>query len=336
MIKIGLIGTGFMGSMHASCYEALAGKVGFQVTAVADDNFENATKLAAKFGAKAYSSGEQLILEADVNTIDICLPTFLHTKHALLALEQGHNVFIEKPVCLTEDEAHQLLDKSSKSPGKVMVGHCIRFWTEYQYLKEVTDNSTFGKIISGVFKRISPRPDWGWNNWLLDGKRSGSSALDLHIHDVDYVRYLLGEPESTVSSAVNKDGFADHIFSTYKYGEAVISLEGSWEYPVGFPFEMSYRVRFEQATLTFSSSNGGVDVYTEKGEHYRPQLEGDAPQDSAALEGGGNLSSLGGYYNELLYFLQCLTEDKEITVSPLEEGIASFRLARREIASALK
>ncbi|QTH40122.1 Gfo/Idh/MocA family oxidoreductase [Cohnella sp. LGH] len=334
MIKIGLIGTGFMGKMHAACYEALAGKANFQVTAVADDNADNAAKIAEKFGAKVYSSGEQLIREADVNTIDICLPTFLHTKHALQALERGHDVFIEKPVCLEEEEAAQLLEAKAKSSGKVMVGHCIRFWPEYEYLKKLKDEGTYGAMISGVFKRVSPRPTWGWNDWLLDGKRSGSAALDLHIHDVDYVRYLLGEPDSTTSMAVNNGGYADHIFSTYKYGKTVVSLEGSWGYPEGFPFEMSYRVKFEQATVTFTSS--GLDVYTEAGEHLRPELAGDAPEDGASSDVGGNVSSLGGYYNELLYFLRCLEENKEITVSPLEEGIASFRLARREIAAGIR
>lgn len=77
-----------MGKMHAACYEALAGKANFRVTAVADDDAEQAAKLAERFGAEVYDSGARLIREADVNTIDICLPTFLHTEHALLAMER--------------------------------------------------------------------------------------------------------------------------------------------------------------------------------------------------------------------------------------------------------
>src|SRR5262245_1818504 len=110
MIKIGLIGAGFMGGTHAACYEALLGIGCFNVTAVADLDSARAEKLAHKFGAKVYLSGKDLIEKADVNTVDICLPTFLHTEHALSAMEKGFNVFIEKPVCLHEEEAVKLLE----------------------------------------------------------------------------------------------------------------------------------------------------------------------------------------------------------------------------------
>lgn len=333
MIKVGLIGVGFMGSTHALCYEVLAGSVDFQVTAVADLNSETAHKIARKFGAKVYASGAELIEQADVNTIDICLPTYLHTVHALQAIEKGYDVFIEKPVCLIESEAERLLEAQRKSGVKVMVGHCLRFWPEYEALKQLHEQKTYGSFLSGVFTRVSPRPAWGWEDWIHDPQRSGTVALDLHIHDVDYVRYLLGEPDKISSEVIHSDGKIEHIFGQFRYGSGVASLEASWNYPSGFPFEMSYRVKYEQATVLFSSlKSPSLTIYGNDGSVIVPELAED--EQSRDEERGGNISSLGGYLNELRYFLSCLDRGEDIRNATLADGVASFRLVMREIERA--
>jgi predicted dehydrogenase len=333
MIKIGLIGAGFMGSMHASCYEALAERGDFRVTAVADDDADKASKLAAKFGADVFPSAESLIREADVNTIDICLPTFLHFETAAAAMNKGFNVFIEKPVCLTEHEAEQLLELQRRTNTQAMVGQCIRFWPEYVELKRLVAERTYGRICSGVFKRISPRPGWAWNGWLHDSLKSGSAALDLHVHDVDFVRSLFGDPDRLSAETVNTDGANGHIFSLYRYGDAVISLEGGWNYPGSFPFEMAYRVSFEKATVVFSSAaSPTLRIYENDGGVIEPKLAAT----SAVGEGGGNISSLDGYYNELQYFLDCLSSGRMIGESTLQDGCDSLRLTLREIAAAAR
>lgn len=332
MVKIGLIGAGFMGGTHAACYEALSGNGCFRVTAVADLHGERAGKLAAKFGAKVYLSGRELIEKGDVNAVDICLPTYLHTEHALAAMENGYHVFIEKPVCLHEHEAVKLLEMKKKTGVQAAVGHCIRFWPEYVYLKKLVDSNTYGKFISGVFKRISPRPLWG-EEWLLDGKKSGSAALDLHIHDVDYVRYILGIPDCIKGELTTVNGNNEHIFSLYKYKDAEVSIEGGWDYPSGMPFEMEYRVKFEKAAVIFNSGRTpSLMLYNEDGTIIQPVPEQEFDSKSEGL--GGNLSSLGGYYNEIKYFLECLKNGDAVKVAPLEEGIESFRLTMKEIKAA--
>ena len=80
MLKIGLIGCGFMGTMHANCYKNLEG---VELCAFADIRKENAVKLAEGTNAVIYSDGMELIENADVDIIDICLPTYLHCKYAL-------------------------------------------------------------------------------------------------------------------------------------------------------------------------------------------------------------------------------------------------------------
>ncbi|MFD0713601.1 Gfo/Idh/MocA family protein [Paenibacillus sp. GCM10027626] len=335
MIKIGLIGAGFMGMTHALCYEALAGSADFQVTAVADDDPARAQKIADKFGAKVFADGTQLIEQADVNTIDICLPTFLHARHALLAMERGYHVFIEKPVCLEEEEAVQLLEVQKRTGANVMVGHCLRFWPEYAALKQIHTGQRYGKFISGVFSRISPRPAWGWQDWIHNVSRSGSVALDLHIHDVDFVRYLLGEPDEVSSQAVYAGTNIEHIFSQYHYGEAVVSLEATWDCPAHFPFEMSFRVKYEQAVIVFSCQKSPtLKIYGNDGSEIVPDLKTEAS--TANADRGGNISDLGGYLYELRYFLDRLAAGEPIVNASLTDGVASFRLAIKEIGLAAR
>ena len=191
MIKVGLIGCGFMGNMHANCYKNIDG---VKLVAVADLRKEKAEEIAD--GATIYSDGIDLINNADVDVIDICLPTYLHAKYALMAMEKVKYLFVEKPVTLTSDEAKALIEKSKETGCNVQVGQVIRFWDEYVELKKIIESGVYGKVLNANFRRISPKPGWGWEDWLLDVSRSGGAAQDLHIHDTDYVLSVFGEPES--------------------------------------------------------------------------------------------------------------------------------------------
>lgn len=332
MIKVGLIGAGFMGNMHATCYEALK-EEGIIIVAVADVRNSYATKIAKQFGASIYNDGMSLINEADVDIIDICLPTYLHTEHAIEAMKKNRHVFIEKPVCLTKSEGDKLLLAQKETNKLVMVGQCIRLWDEYVYLKNIVEKNKYGEVITATFKRISPLPTWAWNNWLHKVELSGSVALDMHIHDSDFIRYLLGEP-SNVNAVASRDseGIIQQMFTTYEYLNKVVLAEVCWNYPDSFPFCMEYRVKLENATIVYDCTKSPtLIVYPTHGESFTPKLKHKFTENSDL---GGNVSSLGGYYNELKYFIKKIKEKGTIEVAPLKEGIKSVNLVLDEISSA--
>jgi len=326
MLKVGLVGCGYMGGMHSACYKQIPGA---KIVAVADVRPEKAEEMAKVHGAEIYATGAELIENADVDIVDICLPTYLHTEHAVQAMKKGRNVFVEKPVCLTKEEGALLLQTEKETGVKVQVGQVIRMWDEYVWLKEITDKKEYGEVQSAVFKRVSPLPTWAWDNWLHDAKRSGSMALDLHIHDVDYMRYLLGEPDDFTSRAVRNDaGVIEQIFTTFTYGKAAVLVEGCWDYPTDFPFAMEFRVKFEKATAVLDGN--GLTVYLKDGGLVKPEL-------ATAFEGdndiGGNVSSLGGYFNELKYFIDKLSANETPSVAPLSEAVKSVELILDEMNS---
>lgn len=325
MIKIGLVGFGFMGSMHASCYKEIPGT---KVVAVAGLKNESDIEIVGK-DVEVYQTGMELIEKADVDVIDICLPTFLHTSHAVAAMKKGRKVFLEKPACLTREDCELLLRTQKETGATVQVGHLIRFWDEYKYIKDVYDKREFGEIISATFRRRSAHPAWTFNNWLHDPAKSGTVVHDMHIHDADFVRYLLGEPDKfSASAARDEHGLISHFFSTFYYKNARISFEACWDFPEDFTFDASFCVKFEKATVLFEA--GKFRLYREGGGCEDIILEN---KFEGQTDLGGNISSLGGYYNELKYFIEKISSGQEPVIAPLSEGVKSVLLMLDEIES---
>ena len=152
----------------------------------------------------------------------------------------------------------------------------------------------------------------------------------MHIHDVDYIRYLLGEPNKIQSVGQRgQDGQLQQIFTSYVYDHAIATAEACWDYPTNFPFSMSYRVKFEKATVVFDSAvTPALQVYPQNGEPFSPEI---VPEYAGDNQAGGNLSSLGAYYNELKYFVQHLQSGEPIAINTLDEAVKSALLTLQEI-----
>ena len=328
MLKVGLIGCGGMGSFHANCYGALRDKV--ELTAVADLDESKARAVTEKFGGEIYASAEELLASAEVDIIDICLPTYLHTEYAVKAMEKGCHVFLEKPVCLNLEQANLLLDAEKRTGKKVQIGQVVRFFKEYKWVKETKDNDTYGKILSASFIRRSQKVTWGWDNWYHKPECSGSMALDLHIHDVDFIRYLLGEPDEVCSSNATRsaDGVIQQIYTTYRFDDTIVTSEGCWDYPLCFTFTSGFVVKFEKATVV--SKEGSLVVYPEDGEKFEPDLN----EEFKGEVEGINLTSLGAYYDEIKHFINTVENDLPVTIAPLSEAVKSLELDLKEITLA--
>lgn len=323
MMKIGLIGCGFMGNMHANCYRNIEGVT---LSAVADIRREKAEEVAN--GAQIFADGMDLIRNADVDVIDICLPTFLHAEYAMAAMEKVRYVFIEKPVALTNEQAQSMLEKAAQTGCQVQVGQVIRFWDEYVALKQIIEEGTYGSVINANFRRISPRPGWGWKDWLLDATFSGGAAQDLHVHDIDYVLSVFGEPEKFFSVKNIHSEKNSYINTIMQYKDYVVSVEGTWDLPGTHPFEATFRVVFENATV--ENAGGKFLCYTNSGIE-EIKIEKKALASSNA---GGNISDLGGYYNELVYFTDRAKAGERIEKATLSDASKSLAFVLQEIANA--
>ena len=329
-MKVGILGAGFMGGMHLACYQALA-ELGVQVTAIADTNQEGAAKLAGQVGAQVFTSGMELMDKGDVDVVDICLPVHMHTEHAVYAMEKGLAVFCEKPAAIRDEELDLLLETQRRTGAKCMIGHVVRFMPEYAWLKKAVAENRYGRLLSGSFYRLSPRPGWSRNNWLHNPSFSGGVSYDMHMHDVDYVRYLLGDPGKIQAAAYrDQQGLIQQIMVLYSYGEdTAVSIEAGWDYPPEFAFDAGFRVKLQEATVLYK--NNVLTVYPNSGEAFQPQLEKYVGQ-SAGIK--GNISDLGGYYDELKYFVEGLQGKNDLSRSSLAEAVQSIRLIHKEVSAA--
>lgn len=313
MIKIGLIGCGFMGKMHSECYKIIPD---VEVVAVADVRREKAEEIANGTNATIYNSAKELIENANVDAIDICLPTFLHAQYALDAMDKVKYLIVEKPLALTVEEGKALIEKANTTGCKVQVGQCMRFSTIYGVLKDIVKSNKYGKPVYGTFHRISPRPDWGWEDWLLDYTRSGGAAQDLHVHDIDYMLYLFGRPEKTT---VHKNSIGEknsYIVTTMQYKDFVITVEGGWDMPGTYAFSEGFRVRFERGAIEYK--NGQIMVYDDN-----TAKEVELESSVGSVE-GGNISDLGEYFYELTYFTDRIKANEKIEEASLKLGFETL------------
>ena len=336
-MKVGVIGCGGMGTTHYLSMKALSDEMDLEVVALADCRPEFLERAMEKFpNAKGYSSGNELIENEALDIVHICLPSNLHVSHAVAAMEKGMNVFIEKPVCLTEAEGEQLLETEKKTGVKAMVGQVVRSTPEYRYLKKLYDDKTYGTLKSIVMQRVSGRVKWGFDNWFHDENRSGSVVLDLHVHDLDFLRYMLGEPNSfDVKASAYKNGMINQIITSYEFQDTFAVVEGIWDESPALKFRPGFRACFEDATLVFDGlENPSLTIYKTNGEIENPEVESDYAGEGNLA--GINISDLGPYYTEIKYFAECVRDGKPSEIAPLSEGVKSVEWAIREWKAAKK
>jgi predicted dehydrogenase len=331
MTRVGLIGAGFMGSMHGTVYSQLPD---VKIAGIADIRGEKVKSLAKKLKTIPYYDAEQLFNKQDISMIDICLPTFLHKEYVIKAANAGKDVICEKPIALSVEDAEEMIEACKKNNVRFMVAHVIRFWPEYKFLKEAYDSKKYGELRTLSCKRVSPMPTWGWRDWLLNQDESGGAVADLHIHDTDFILYLMREKPNKIYSRILKKGNMDtHIYSTFTYDNGtVIISEGGWDFPASFPFEMSYLARFDKAVVEFNTSKSpSLVVYEASGKVEKPTFE------TIKADGvEGNIEDLGGYFYEIRYFVDHVTHSKPFGIVTPEDAKESLALLLKEKESAEK
>jgi len=327
-IKVGIVGFGFIGKMHLSVYLKNPDAEVVTICDLSKDALkkENLTKGGnidlGEIDEKklnqiaAYSDFDEFLNHDGLDLVDVCLPTYLHCDYTVRALGKGKHVICEKPMSLTLKEADKMIAAAEKSGKSLFIAHCIRFWPEYVWLKQAVDENRYGRVGAAIFKRVSPMPTWTWENWIIDEKRSGDAALDLHVHDTDFVNYLFGKPQEVFSrGAAVVTGGMDMITTQYIYKDVSMVLAiGSWGSPSNYPFEMAFTVLCEKATIEFSSSKKPtLIVYKADGSIEHPEVD-----------------KADGYTREIEYFLNCVKDGKKPTMVTPQDGRFAVEFVLRE------
>jgi UDP-N-acetylglucosamine 3-dehydrogenase len=251
MYGVGVIGCGGMGSGHAGRFAALPDA---EVVACADIRPEAAQRLADRFGARAYSTGEELLDDSRVNIVVVCTPTPLHPRLIEAAATRGKHVFCEKPLARTLADARRAIDAANRAGVKLMVGHVLRFFPEYALAKQILDDGTLGRPAVARTTRNSGHPRTV-GDWYGDPDQSGGVMLDMIIHDFDFLLWCFGEAERVYCKALAYRGpqFTDYGLATVRFRNRVIAhVEGSWAHPPG-TFYTKLEIAGDQGVLEYDS-----------------------------------------------------------------------------------
>lgn len=174
------------------------------VVAVCDIVPQKADELAAIYHAKAYYTIEDLLAaEKAVSVVSICTPNGLHAPHSILALQAGHHVLCEKPLCIDVEDGKKMIAAAEEAGKKLFVVKQNRYNPPVIFLKELINSGKLGKIYSFQVNCFWNRPPAYYTGWKGTNALDGGTLFTQFSHFIDLIYWLLGDVDSVKTSAKN-------------------------------------------------------------------------------------------------------------------------------------
>jgi predicted dehydrogenase len=290
MVRVGLVGIGFMGWIHSLAYRRSERAT---LTAFASQDSKKRTGdwrgIQGNFGPPGeqididglhvFESLNELVQSPDIDVVDICLPPHLHTSAAVLAMEHGKDVFIEKPVALTLPAIQKIRETAKRTGRLALVAHVLPYMGPFAIATEIARSGKYGKPIGGYFKRVISDPTWIPD--FYDPNKVGGPLVDLHVHDLHWIQLLFGKPRRVHAVGRRLGDVAKYVHVLYEFDSpdiAVSSSSGVIDGP-SRPFTHGFELHLEQATLQFefaAFSDAGetmpFKIITRDGKLIRPEI----------------------------------------------------------------
>lgn len=186
-IRIGIIGAGFMGGIHAAVVSSLPDA---QVVAVADVDADRAAQLAATCGARSYRDHGEMFAAERLDAALICTPESRHRQAVVDAARAGCHLFVEKPLASTLEDADAMIEACRQAGVLLSVGYILRFEACYAAMQEAIARGQVGRVLTSYARR---------NATIEEGRRLGgrTSVINyLAVHDIDQM--IWQRPERSV------------------------------------------------------------------------------------------------------------------------------------------
>lgn len=231
VIRVGLVGSGFVADLHAYSYKNFVHDA--ELVAVASPH--NADKFAREHGIpQAFSDYRQLLDMKEIDVVSLCLPNDLHHAVTVAAAKAGKHVICEKPLCVTLEEADDMIATCDQEGVMLLYAEELLFAPKYVRAKKLVEEGAVGEpfLVKQSEEHSGPHMPWFW-----DVNRSGGGVLlDMGCHSIEYTRWVLGKPQvksvtAYMDTFVHKDRTKgeDHAFCIIEYADnKVAMIEDSW------------------------------------------------------------------------------------------------------------
>ena len=271
-VKVGIIGSGFEADIHAAAFQIMPEEA--EVVAVASPTTGHAEDLAKKYGIpRVFVDYREMLKERDIEMVTITAPNFLHARMTLDIADAGKHVVCEKPLCMTLEEADEMIDTCRKQGVLLLYAEELFFTPKYVKAREMADQGAFGKVylVKQSEKHFGPHSEWFW-----DMDRSGGGALmDLGCHGIAFCYWFLDRPpihsvlcQMGTYVHADKTRGEDHSICILEFGNGAVGLvEDSWTRRGG----MDDRIEvYGDAGVTYANllMGNALPTYSEHGYGY--------------------------------------------------------------------
>jgi predicted dehydrogenase len=313
MIRIGLAGTGSMGSTHAKAFQSIPGVA---VVGVVGRDLGRASTVASSLNARPYTDLETMLRTEKPEVLDCTLPTFLHRRAVESGLAHGCQIICEKPLALTVEDGQAMIAAAQTAGARLLVGQVVRFFPEYRRVAAALREGAVGTPVSLALLRQGAYPT-GRDNWFRDDDRSGGVFVDLMLHDLDWALTHLGPAERVYAKLVYRREpvwFAQATATVRHRSGAISQITATWGNPSGFV-----------TSIELAGDGGLIRHHSQESRALTSYLVEDQRE-----TGGVSLPNLSAsedpYRTELAHFIDAIAGRAEPSVLP-EQSLAALALA---------
>ncbi len=319
MLKAGLLGLGTIGRTHKGNYDRIAEENGpVKVEAYFDMSEEAFSETG---DARTYTDIDELLEKEKgrLDYIDICLPTFMHKDVAVKAMKMGYHVLCEKPMALNFEDAKEMCDVSKETGKTLMVAHPLRFSDFYKMAHDCIRSGELGKVRNARFNEYRSGLPQGNGGWFRNDRLSGGPILDVQVHDVDLIKWFFGTPKtvSALGSKVYTETAYDAISASMVFEDGMyMNIHADYAVKENkYEGGRNHRIHFENGYIFFN-------------------------RDAAVkVDNQGNVEDFTGknkdlYYNEIMYFADCVIKNIPVDRCPPEDSAEAIRIIEAEFKSA--
>lgn len=333
--KIGIIGCGTIGSVHAEAYAKVPKA---EVVALCDILPDRLKEKAERHNVgKTYEDYNDLLADPEIEAVSICVPNNMHAPIAIAALKAGKHVMLEKPMTINQEFAKDIIKARDESGKLLQMGMVYRQNPEAQAVKQQIEAGMLGEIYQIRVRLIRRRGIPGLGGWFTTKECSGGGGLiDIAVHFLDLVMWETGYWDPTRVSAKVYSKFGNPI-EDYHYismWAGPPKLDGTFnvdDYAAGF-------IRFgKKATLSFEvawACNAENEMYAEiLGDKGGVKMGANSGKTTICTEVNGKISNIDFMYNtendgfkvQLTKFVDAVQGNGEI-VATGEQGLTLMRV----------